>query len=110
MTRTWSPEMDVRETDADYRIDMDLPGVSAEDVTINADDHRLTVHGERPSLETADDETVVRRERARGHFYRRVSLPSAADVGDASAEFENGILTIRVPRTDAHTSRDIPIS
>lgn len=110
MAGTWSPEMDVRETDADYRIDMDLPGVSKEDVTINADDHRLTVHGERAPRQTSDDETVVQRERARGPFFRHVSLPPPANVADASAEFENGILTIRVPKTDAHSSRDIPIS
>lgn len=110
MTRTWSPEMDIRETDTDYRIDMDLPGVSTEDVTIDANDHRLTVHGERSSGRMADDGTVARREHARGPFFRRVSLPSAANVDDASAEFENGILTIRVPKTDSRSSRDIPIS
>lgn len=109
-TQTWSPPLDVRETDEEYQIEMDLPGVSADDVTIDADDNQLTVHGKRSTRRTSATETVIRRERSHGHFFRRISLPHAARMEDASAEFTKGLLTIRVPKTDTSSARSIPIS
>lgn len=63
-------------TDEDYRIDVNLPGVPTEEVTIDTDNNQLTVRGDRVPREPTDGRTVIRRERTRGPFFRRVSFPS----------------------------------
>jgi len=106
----WSPRMDMSETRSEYRIRIDLPGMTKDDVTLRARDHHLTVQGHRKPTAAEEGERFLHTERARGGFFRRIPLPESANVEAATATFQNGILTIRIPKTDGHASKKIAIS
>lgn len=110
MTRVWAPRADISETDDAYRIMMDLPGVSKDEVEISIEGRRLLVHGERKEEQREEGENYLRVERAHGSFYRSLPLPEAADIDQAQAEFDNGMLTIRVPKTEERKPKKISIS
>lgn len=105
----WSPRTDLSETDGEYRIRLDLPGMSKEDIAINLQNNALTVRGERASEQTAEDEEYVRVERAFGTFHRTFTLPDAVDAENIEAAYDDGVLTIHVPKTEKSTRRQIEI-
>jgi len=105
----WSPSTDLVETDDDFRLHLDVPGMTKEDITINLQNRTLTVNGERTSERTEEGEDVVRVERAFGSFHRTFTLPDAVDADNIEASYENGVLTIHVPKTEESTRRQIEI-
>lgn len=105
----WAPRTDLVETEDSYRLHLDVPGLSKEDLTINYKDNQLTVSGERTSDRTDEDEEYVRVERSFGQFYRAFTLPRSVNAEDITASYENGVLTISVPKTEKETSRQIDI-
>jgi HSP20 family protein len=105
----WAPRTDIAEHDDGYALRMDLPGVAKEDVTINYDDGRLTVSGERTNGIT-DGANRVRSERTFGSFYRSFTLPRSVDASSIEATFENGVLNISVPKAETSKPRQIEIN
>jgi len=105
----WAPRTDLVETDEAYRLHLDVPGVSKEDLNINYKDNQLTISGERASDRTDESEEYVRVERPFGHFYRSFALPRTVSAENISAGFENGVLTIHVPKTEEVKPRQIEI-
>jgi HSP20 family protein len=105
----WSPRTDLSETDDAYRIRLDLPGMSRDDIHINLQNSSLTVRGERASDQTAEGEDYVRVERAFGTFHRTFTLPDAVDADNIEATYDSGVLTITVPKTEESTRRQIDI-
>ena len=87
----------------------ELPGVTRDDVTINLQEDVLTLEGaRRPTQEK--DVNWQRRERAYGTFSRAVQLPFRVDPGQVKANFENGVLTVTLPKSKAQeTARKIPV-
>jgi HSP20 family protein len=90
--------MDVHEGDDAVVVCIDLPGVPREDVEIVAEDDVLTVRGERHSRESGRASGRRWTERAHGRFERAVRLPERAVAAKATATFEQGVLTITVPK------------
>jgi HSP20 family protein len=105
----WAPRTDLIEAEDAYRLQLDVPGMSKEDIAINFKDNQLTVSGERTSERTDENEEYVRVERSFGQFYRSFSLPRTVKAEDIEASYDNGVLTIRVPKTEKETSRQIEI-
>jgi HSP20 family protein len=105
----WAPRTDLVETEDSYRLHLDVPGLSKDDLTINYKDNQLTVSGERTSDRTDEGEEYVRVERSFGQFYRAFSLPRTVNAGDIRASYENGVLTITVPKSEQEKSRQIEI-
>ncbi|PSQ96254.1 MAG: heat-shock protein [Bacteroidetes bacterium SW_9_63_38] len=105
----WAPRTDLVETEDAYRMHLDLPGVQKDDLTINYQDHQLTISGERASPQTGENEEYVRVERPFGHFYRSFPLPRTVNAEQIGASYESGVLTIHVPKTDAVKPRQIEI-
>lgn len=105
----WAPRTDLLETDEAYRIHLDVPGVSKDDLSINYQDNQLTVSGERTDNRLDTDAEYVKVERAFGHFYRAFTLPNTVDAEAIRAEYENGVLTIHVPKTESVQPRQIDI-
>lgn len=103
------PRTDLVETDDSYRLHLDVPGLSKDDLKINYKDNQLTVSGERTSDRTAEDEEYVRVERSFGHFYRSFTLPRTVNADDIDATYEQGVLTIHVPKTEEVKPRQIEI-
>lgn len=105
----WAPRLDLIETDEAYRIHLDVPGMSKDDLKINYQNNELTVSGERTSNRPEDGAEFVRVERPFGHFYRTFSLPQTVDADKISATYKSGVLTISVPKTESVKPRQIDI-
>jgi HSP20 family protein len=105
----WSPRTDLVETPEAYRIEVDVPGLSRDNIHINFQDDRLTISGERSHEAREENEERVRVERSFGNFFRSFTLPSTVNAGDISATHENGVLTITVPKAEESKPRRIEI-
>ena len=105
----WAPRTDLSETDDAFRIRLDVPGMTKDDIAINLQNNTLTVSGERSSERQEDGEEYVRMERAFGNFHRTFTLPDAVDPDRVEATYDEGVLTINVPKTEKSTRRQIEI-
>jgi len=105
----WAPRTDLAETDDAYTLRVDVPGMTKEDISINLQNDTLTISGERLSERTEESEEYVRVERAFGNFHRTFTLPDAVDQENIEATYENGVLTINIPKTAKSTRRQIEI-
>jgi HSP20 family protein len=103
------PTMDVAETEKEYVIHVDLPGVKSEDVKLEIHDDRLTVSGKRESEKKSEGKNYHRVERATGEFYRSVQLPQPIDEDKSVAEFADGVLTVKLPKSVKNQPRKIEI-
>ncbi len=98
-TTDWLPAVDLVDAGDDYVLEVVLPGLSAESINIEASRKSITISGERTAAEVDDDKTVLRRERRYGSFRRVVNLPVVIDHEHVKADYNNGILTVHVPKT-----------
>ena len=108
-TQSWSPPVDVTETEATYELRAELPGVNGNEVKVVVRDGLLTLSGERPGVPVAEGTKVHLTERRFGAFQRRFSLPKDADGERVSAEFKNGVLTIAVPKREDVKHKEIEV-
>jgi HSP20 family protein len=92
------PRLDVHETEAAYVVETDLPGMTAEAITVEAEGPYVVVKGERRMEGDEGEGEAKRTERAFGTFYRKVALPETAKFEEAEATYENGVLTVTVPK------------
>jgi HSP20 family protein len=97
-TRRWIPAMDLVETDDHLVLKADLPGLDEEDVNIEIKDGVLTVSGERRTEHEDSSNGYHRVERAYGRFSRSLSLPQGVDADQVQAEFDKGVLEVRIPK------------
>jgi HSP20 family protein len=103
------PSLEVKDTDDEVRISAELPGLNEEDVQLTVQDGLLTLSGEKKSEH--DDRDRGWSERYYGRFERRIALPDGADDKKCEATFRDGVLTIRMPKSqEATRSRRIPIN
>lgn len=105
----WLPTLDFSETEKDYLVRLEAPGVAKEDVEVNLDGQTLTLRGERISAKERKDERFFWREREEGHFLRTIKLPTPVDGSKVNASMNHGILTVRLPKTESTTSTHIPV-
>jgi HSP20 family protein len=107
----WVPPVEVRENAGRLVVSADLPGLSQNDVKVEATPEGLVIQGERKQEHTGEEGGVRRSERAYGHFYRLIPLPDGADIENSRANFENGVLQVTIPVPQSQQSRrQIPIS
>jgi HSP20 family protein len=107
--RRWMPAMDVVETDDQFVLRADLPGMSEEDVNIELEDRVLTVSGERKAEHEATKGGYHRVERAFGAFVRSLTLPDGVDPEAVEASFDRGVLEVRIPKPEQRKPRKIAI-
>ena len=93
-----SPSLDIKESDEDYVITLEVPGVAKEDVDIQVEGNRLTISGEKKQEKKEEKENYHCIERHYGSFERTLSLPQDADAGAINASFKNGVLTLDIKR------------
>lgn len=108
----FSPQSDAAATEAQYEINLELPGVSLEDIKIDVHDHNLTVHGEKRTEREEKGKTYFFSERTFGAFQRSFRLPPNVETEKITAAFKDGVLTVRVPKAGAppESSRRIEIT
>ena len=104
----WTPAVDIRETDADFQIDIELPAVAADDVNVTVKDGVLAVTGER-KYEKETEGKVHRVERRYGRFTRSFRLPENVDEGKVDAHAKDGVLYLRVPKREEVKPRAIEV-
>lgn len=94
----WMPKIDVKRSGEDVMVRAELPGLKPEDVNIELRDNVLTISGERKSEEQKEDEGWLIRESSYGSFERSLTIPESVDPGAISANFNDGVLEVRVPK------------
>jgi HSP20 family protein len=108
-TGTWIPSMDVFETEGEIVAKVELPGIEPGDVDVSVEDSRLTVSGKREFSGEVKEERYHRVERRYGAFTRAITLPQTADTDKVEAHFDNGVLTIEVPKVERAKSKKIQV-
>jgi HSP20 family protein len=103
------PAIDVSEDDRHYTITVELPGGRKEDLQIEVQHDTLTIRGEKKSEREEKKEQRRYVERSYGSFSRSFSLPADADAEHIDASFKDGVLTIRLPKTEAAKPRAIAV-
>ncbi len=109
----WAPPADVTETKEAFVITAELPGVDKDDIHVSVADGMLTIEGERRHKKEEDDESYHRIESAYGSFLRSFALPSNVDESAIDASCAEGVLRVRLPKSDTQESdraREIKIS
>lgn len=106
---TWTPAVDVKETDAALTLFVELPGITKQDIDIALENRILTVSGER-RFDEDDRESFRRVERAYGKFTRSFRVPADVDGGKVAASFQDGVLKLELPKTEAAKPRQIKIN
>ncbi len=109
MQTLWSPSVDPIETGEGYALYVDLPGLSREDVTLTFEDGALTIGGQRDA-QYDDDATRVRGERWNGRFMRSLRFNHGIGPDEIEAHFENGVLTVNIPKSEPSRTRQIEVS
>lgn len=110
--RVWVPAIDVVEQKDAYLMYAELPGVDPSQIDISVEQNVLTIRGTKPSIVQASREGEVRvyaAERVSGSFERSIRLPEFVDGDHIAAGFNNGLLTVHVPKAQAAQPRRIEI-
>jgi HSP20 family protein len=104
------PDVELVERDNEYVVNVDLPGVRADEVQISIDDSNvLTMRGERREEQTRQDRGYEYTERSYGVFMRSIELPRGVDTSRIQAELRDGVLQLHIPKTE-QAARRIPVS
>ena len=107
---TWMPTVEVSQSGNNLIIKADLPGVTENDIKLEATPDGLVIQGERKREQTREEGGWHRTERIYGHFYRLIPLPESAKLEDVKANFRNGVLEVTVPVPELEKRhRQIPI-
>jgi HSP20 family protein len=108
-TRPWAPAVDILETDNELVLNADLPGVEVKDVDINIENGTLTLKGERKFEREEKNKGFHRMERSYGSFVRYFTLPDTVDAEHVHAEYNNGVLTVTLPKKEIAKPRSIKV-
>jgi len=108
--RNWVPPVDIQESEEGYRLHDELPGLTKDDINITLENNVLRLSGERKFEKDVKKESYHRIERSYGTFARAFALPSQVNAEGVQAAFEDGVLTITVPKAEAAKPRKIAIS
>ncbi len=107
---SFSPALNLREEDDAYYASVELPGVQKDDVDVSLKDHVLTIKGEKKSEIEDKKEGYYRVERSYGSFARSIRLPETVKQDEISANLENGVLEIKVPKGERPDAKKITVN
>jgi HSP20 family protein len=103
------PPLDVRETDDAYIVEVELPGVDPENTEVSIEGRTLTIRGQFAEEQEKQEGNFLLRERRRGQFMRAVALPGMVDVENVTSQYDNGELTITLPKATQNRARRVEI-
>lgn len=101
--------LDVAETDEAYEVEAALPGVKPEEVDIQVHGDTVTIKGESREQTEREEKNWLRREMRYGAFARSFTLPASIDSEKATADFENGVLKLRLPKSESEKPKSIKV-
>ena len=105
----WVPAVDISETDSDFIVSADAPGLNVEDIKISVANNVLTLRGEKKNVREEKEENFHRVERCCGSFERTFSLPSGVDAENIRAKYRDGVLEIRLPKSKEAKPQEIKV-
>ena len=105
----WAPAVDVMETDDEFQIRAELPGVEKKDVKLSVENGVLLISGHREQEKEEKGKRYHKIERAYGNFARSFTVPEAVDAEKVTAEFKNGVLTVRLPKSEKARPKSIEV-
>ncbi len=94
------PIVNTREADSAYYIEVELPGIKKENISIDVNDDTLTISGERKTKEHSEDDIFYKVESLYGKFERSFALPEDVDTNKIEASSKNGVLEIKIPKIE----------
>lgn len=106
----WAPVVDISESKNQFTIKAELPGIKKEDIKLSVHEGVLAISGERRSETTEEDEKHHRIERFYGSFSRSFTLPENVDEENIDAEYQDGILTVRLAKVEKSKPKAIDIN
>lgn len=109
MERVWAPSVDMCENKDEVIVAVDLPGVTEKDIHLSITGDVLTIQGERRWTGETGDASYYRQERWFGKFERALSLPIPVEAGQVKATFRDGVLTVKLPKSEGVKPREIKI-
>ena len=104
-----SPAVDLYEEKDDIVVKAELPGMDKDNIAVNLTDHTLTIKGEKKKEEEIKEENYYRSERSYGSFLRTLELPRDVHADKVKATFKNGILEVRLPKTEEAKAKEVKI-
>jgi HSP20 family protein len=104
-----APAVDLFEEKDDIVVKAELPGMEKNDIEVNLTDHTLTIKGEKKKEEEIKEKNYYRSERAYGSFVRTLELPREVHADKVKATFKNGVLEVRVPKTEEAKAKEIKV-
>ncbi len=106
----WSPMVDIVEDEEKYVLSFDIPGMKKDDIRMHFAEGTLKISGERKAIEEQTESTCHRVERLSGKFYRSFTFPTQVNSDKISARYEDGVLTVTVPKAEEVKPRQISIN
>ena len=106
----FAPAVNVAETDQEYRVSVELPGLSKDAIQVSVHEGQLIISGEKRQEEKEEKEHYLRVERSYGSFRRTIPLPASVDEEGVAASFKKGVLTVQLPKTAEARGKKIEIA
>ena len=109
-TTTWSPAVDIFETEGEIVVKAELPGMERKDITLHLENNVLSLRGERKFEKETKDENYHRIERSYGAFSRSFAIPATVDEEKIRADYKDGVLNIVLPKKEQARPKQIKIA
>lgn len=103
------PSVDLRDDGDEFVLEVDLPGYGKDDIDVSVDGRAVTVRAEQEASEEHDEDRYLRRERRHREASRRVTVPEAIDEAAATATYDEGVLTVRLPKREGGDGTEIDV-
>jgi len=97
----WIPRVNVSDNEKEVTVTAELPGMAEKDIDVSLTKNTLTIKGEKKSESEEKDKNLFRRERVYGSFLREIELPSEVETDKVEAQFKNGVLSVKLPKSKA---------
>ncbi len=110
LTSSFVPAVDIYEDEHNVTVKMEVPGIDQKDIDVRLENNTLTVRGERKFEKDEKEENFHRIERRYGSFYRAFTLPNTLDGEKVSADYENGVLKIKLAKKAEAKPKQIKVN
>ena len=108
-SRPWSPAVDILETENELVVKADVPDIKLEDIDVRVENQTLSIKGERRFEEDSSAQGYHRIERSYGSFVRSFAVPNSVDTEKVSADYKNGVLTVKLPKKEAAKPKQVRV-
>ena len=107
---TWSPAVDIYETEQELVLRADMPDLAEKDIDVRVENKLLTIRGERKIVKDVSEENFLRMERSYGSFSRSFSLPNTVNTEQIKADYRDGVLTVTLPKREESKPKQVKVS